>query len=129
MAKDPDDRYQSVRELAAAAHAAVGDSAVGTTGVVAARRGRRIRLSPKTAGLLAAGAAVAILAAVAVIIGVLRHSGGGGNSPAPIGGAHSSQTALPFTGVTLPTGVAVDTAGTVYVTDMGNDRVVKLPVG
>jgi DNA-binding beta-propeller fold protein YncE len=33
---------------------------------------------------------------------------------------------LPFTGLDRPTGVAVDTAGAVYVTDSGNNRVVKL---
>ncbi|MFX0579189.1 serine/threonine-protein kinase PknD [Nocardia nepalensis] len=129
MAKDPDHRYQTVRELAAAARAAVGDSAVSTTGGVAARLGRRIRFSPKTAGLLAAAVAVAVVAAVAVVIGVQRESGGGGNSPPPIAGAYSPQTPLPFTGVTLPTGVAVDTAGNVYVTDMGSDRVMKLAAG
>ncbi|MGY4101554.1 serine/threonine-protein kinase PknD [Nocardia sp. R16R-3T] len=129
MAKNPDDRYQTVRELAAAARAAVGDSAVSTSEGVSARRGRRIRLSSKTAGLLAAAVTVAVVAAVAVIIGVQRESGGGGNSPTSIAPAYSPQTPLPFTGVSLPTGVGVDTAGTVYVTDMGNDRVVKLAAG
>ncbi|WP_433622636.1 serine/threonine-protein kinase PknD [Nocardia sp. CA-120079] len=129
MAKNPDHRYQTVRELAAAARAAVGDSAVGTSGGVVARLGRRIRLSPKAAGLLAVAAVVAVLAAVAVIIGVQRESGGGGNSPTPIAPAYSSQISLPFTGVSLPTGVAADAAGNVYVTDMGNDRVVKLAAG
>jgi serine/threonine-protein kinase len=129
MAKNPDDRYQTARELAAAARAAVGDSSVSTTGGVAARRGRRIRLSPKTAGLLAAAVAVTVVAAIAVIIGVHLSTGGGGNSPTPVTPAHSSQTPLPFTGVDLPTGVAVDTAGNVYVADMSNDRVVKLPAG
>ncbi|MEU1205718.1 serine/threonine-protein kinase PknD [Nocardia sp. NPDC005825] len=125
MAKEPDDRYQTVRELAAAARAAVGDSAVGTTVAVAARHGRRIRLSPKTAGLLAAAVAVTV---VATIIGV-RLGSGGGNSPTPITAGYSAQTPLPFTGVSLPTDVAVDAAGTVYVTDMGNDRVMKLAAG
>ncbi|MEV6426347.1 serine/threonine-protein kinase PknD [Nocardia sp. NPDC051463] len=129
MAKNPDDRYQTVRELAAAACAAVGDSAVSTSGGVAARHGRRIRLSPKTAVLLAAAVVATAVAAVAVVIGVQRESGGGGNSPAPIAPAYSSQTPLPFTGVSLPTGVAVDTAGNIYVTDIGNDRVVKLAAG
>ncbi|WP_328411113.1 serine/threonine-protein kinase PknD [Nocardia sp. NBC_00403] len=129
MAKNPDDRYQTVRELAAAASAAVGDSAVSTTEGVAARHGRRIRLSPKAAWLLAAAVAVTVVAAVAVVIGVQRESGGGGNSPAPIGSGYSSQTPLPFTGVSLPTDVSVDTAGNVYVSDMGNDRVVKLAAG
>ncbi|MFE3702641.1 serine/threonine-protein kinase, partial [Nocardia tengchongensis] len=125
MAKDPDDRYQTVRELAAAARTAVGDSAVSTTGGVAARHGRRIRLSPKTAGLLAAAVAVTV---VAVIIGV-RLGSGGGNSPTPVTSGYSAQTPLPFTGVSLPTDVAVDAAGNLYVTDMGNDRVVKLAAG
>ncbi|WP_406237614.1 serine/threonine-protein kinase PknD [Nocardia sp. NBC_01009] len=129
MAKNPDERYQTVRELAAAARAAVGDSAVSTTEGVAARHGRRIRLSPKAAWLLAAAVGVTVVAAVAVVIGVQRESGGGGNSPAPIGSGYSSQTPLPFTGVSLPTDVSVDTAGNVYVSDMGNDRVVKLAAG
>ncbi|MFE3756453.1 serine/threonine-protein kinase PknD [Nocardia tengchongensis] len=128
MAKDPDDRYQTVHELAAAARTAVADSAVSTTGGVAARLGRRIRLSPKTAGLLAAAVAVTAVAAIAVVIGV-RLGSGGGNSPTPITSGYSAQTPLPFTGVSLPTDVAVDAAGNVYVTDMGNDRVVKLAAG
>ncbi|WP_406272710.1 serine/threonine-protein kinase PknD [Nocardia sp. NBC_00881] len=127
MAKNPDERYQTVRELAAAASAAVGDSAVSTTRGVAARHGRRIRLAPKTAGLLAAAVAATVVAAVAVVIGVQRESGG--NSPTPIAPAYPSQTPLSFTGVSLPTDVAVDTAGNVYVTDMGNDRVVRLAAG
>ena len=36
---------------------------------------------------------------------------------------------LPFTGLDRPDGVAVDTAGTVYVTDFGNNRVLKLTAG
>ena len=36
---------------------------------------------------------------------------------------------LPFTGLNGPWGVAVDTAGSVYVTDYGNNRVVKLAAG
>ncbi|WP_245673088.1 serine/threonine-protein kinase [Nocardia lijiangensis] len=129
MAKNPDDRYQTARELAAAARAAVGDSAVGTTGGVAARRGRRIRLSPKTAGLLAAAVAVVVVSIVAVVLGVQRESGGGGDPPTSIASGYSSQIPLPFTGVSLATGVAVDTAGNVYVTDMGSDRVLKLAAG
>jgi serine/threonine-protein kinase len=34
---------------------------------------------------------------------------------------------LPFTGLNRPTGVAVDTAGNVYVADSGNNRVLELP--
>jgi serine/threonine protein kinase, bacterial len=36
---------------------------------------------------------------------------------------------LPFTGLHEPHGVAVDAAGNLYVTDFGNNRVVKLPAG
>ncbi|MEU0505073.1 serine/threonine-protein kinase PknD [Nocardia sp. NPDC005998] len=129
MAKNPGDRYQTVRELAAAASAAMGDSAVDTTGGMAARHGRRIRLSPRTAGLLAAAVAVTVAATIAFVIGVQREPGGGGNSPKPIAPGYSSQIALPFTSVSLPTGVAVDTAGNVYVTDMASDRVLKLAAG
>jgi DNA-binding beta-propeller fold protein YncE/uncharacterized RDD family membrane protein YckC len=39
----------------------------------------------------------------------------------------SVPTVLPFTGLSGPMGVAVDGAGTVYVADTGNNRVVKLP--
>ena len=124
MAKDPDDRYQTVRELAAAARAAVGEATADGTPAVAARRGRRIRLSRKAAGLLATS--VAVVAVAAVIIGVRLGSGGSGNSPTPIDPAYSSQIPLPFSGVNLPTGVAVDPAGNVYVADIGNDRVLKL---
>jgi serine/threonine protein kinase, bacterial len=37
-----------------------------------------------------------------------------------------SQVVLPFTGLNRPGAVDVDTAGAVYVTDAGNDRVLKL---
>ena len=37
-----------------------------------------------------------------------------------------SQTVLPFTGLTGPESAAVDTAGTVYVADGENNRVLKL---
>ena len=36
---------------------------------------------------------------------------------------------LPFTGLSGPQGVAVDTAGSVYVVDYRNKRVVKLAAG
>jgi serine/threonine-protein kinase len=38
----------------------------------------------------------------------------------------TTQAVLPFTGLDGADGVAVDTAGNVYVGDWGNDRVVKL---
>jgi sugar lactone lactonase YvrE len=36
---------------------------------------------------------------------------------------------LPFTGLSYPSGVAVTAGGDVYLTDTGNDRVLKLPAG
>jgi hypothetical protein len=42
-------------------------------------------------------------------------------------GGMTTQVELPFTGLNRPTGVAVDTAGNVYVTDSGNNRVLELP--
>jgi serine/threonine protein kinase, bacterial len=41
----------------------------------------------------------------------------------------TTPTVLPFTGLNKPDGVAVDTAGNLYVTDLSNNRVVKLPAG
>jgi DNA-binding beta-propeller fold protein YncE len=38
-------------------------------------------------------------------------------------------TVLPFTGLNHPSGVAVDTAGNLYVTDGYNNRVLKLAAG
>ncbi|HTQ17820.1 MAG TPA: hypothetical protein VML93_10900, partial [Mycobacterium sp.] len=35
---------------------------------------------------------------------------------------------VPFIGLKYPEGVAVNGTGTVYVTDFGNNRVLKLPV-
>jgi serine/threonine-protein kinase len=40
---------------------------------------------------------------------------------------YTRQVELPFTGLNGPTGVAVDTAGNVYVTDDRNNRVLRLP--
>ena len=41
----------------------------------------------------------------------------------------NTQTDLPFTGLNHPDGVAVDGAGTVYVTDSDNDKVLKVDPG
>lgn len=42
---------------------------------------------------------------------------------------YTRQVELPFTGLNGPTGVAVDSAGNVYVTDDRNNRVLRLPAG
>ncbi len=41
----------------------------------------------------------------------------------------STQEVLPFTGLYIPFGVAVDSTGTVYVADSRNNRVLKLAAG
>jgi serine/threonine protein kinase, bacterial len=41
----------------------------------------------------------------------------------------STQTVVPFTGLNTPFGVAVDSAGNLYASDAGNNRVLKLPAG
>ncbi|ABG99584.1 serine/threonine protein kinase (plasmid) [Rhodococcus jostii RHA1] len=46
-----------------------------------------------------------------------------------LAGGSNSATALPFTDLYDPSGVAVDTTGTVYVADSGNARVLKLVAG
>jgi serine/threonine-protein kinase len=43
--------------------------------------------------------------------------------------APSGQTVLPFIGLQAPDGVAVDTTGNLYVTDLASNRVVKLAAG
>lgn len=40
-----------------------------------------------------------------------------------------SQVTLPFTGLNNPTGLAVDPAGNLHVTDANNSRVLKLAAG
>jgi serine/threonine-protein kinase len=41
----------------------------------------------------------------------------------------STPTVLPFTGLVVPWGIAVDTAGTVYVTDHDTDKLLRLASG
>ena len=42
---------------------------------------------------------------------------------------HPRQDVLPFTGLNHPSGLALDGAGTVYVADYNNNRVLKLAAG
>jgi sugar lactone lactonase YvrE len=51
------------------------------------------------------------------------------SSQTPSQPSNPSQIVLPFSGLYYPTGVTVDTAGNVYVTDGENGRVLKLPTG
>ncbi len=131
MAKNPDDRYQTVQELAAAARAAVGDPAADATAPVDTHPGRRNRLSRKATMIAAAVAVVVAIAGVVVVVNRLSSDKAdvGETAVAVDGQGYSLQVPLPFTDVRLATGVAVDSDGCAYVTDIGTDRVLFLPPG
>jgi serine/threonine-protein kinase len=74
MAKDPDDRYRSVLEFAAAARAALGESAVLFSAGGQASTGWRLSLSRVAVGLLAAAIVVALIAAVIITV-MIDHTG------------------------------------------------------
>src|ERR1700739_4088817 len=83
--------------------------------------------------MLALIAAVVVILASAGITSYLLHRPST-TSPAPQtptaqSAAPSVQTVVPFTGLTGPLGVAVDTAGNLYVTDVSNNRVLELAAG
>ena len=130
MAKEPDDRYQSAHELAAAARAALTDAAPPTF-----RRRRPLGTGHRTGDAAPTGHP-----------SPRQNSGsgrGGGRRGMLLLGAflrmtnqfpfHSvkpqTQVVLPFTGLDNPQGVAVDAKGDVYVTDSGNNRVLELAAG
>jgi restriction system protein len=75
--------------------------------------------------LVAALLLALVLVAVVTTIFVGQHR----SSPPSAPPSSSPPVELPFTGVHYPQGVAVDTAGDVYVTDSENNRVLKLPAG
>ncbi|MFC7673702.1 protein kinase [Mycolicibacterium sp. GCM10028919] len=132
MAKNPDDRYGSVHDLASAARAAAGDPTLTIMEVDPPPSRSRIKLSRRAIGLLVAGvAAVAVVLAGVVIFG--RPSSDGSDASAlpapPVGQGYASQIALPFPEIRVAGGVAVDTAGTAYLTGIGTDRVMELEVG
>jgi len=124
MAKNPADRYPTVQDLAVAARTAAGE----TEATAIAAPVRRIRLSRNTIGVLSAALAVVAVAVTAVVITDRPSSSGSGSSPTPVAGG-SAQSPLPFSDVHLVTGIAVDAVGTAYVTDIGNDRVLRLMAG
>ncbi|MGD9622008.1 MAG: serine/threonine-protein kinase PknD [Mycolicibacterium sp.] len=144
MAKRPEDRYTSTIELAGAAYDALSpldrdraDSARADT-VAASLLDRsqaptqlalpantpagpgptRVRRRRRAIVALSILGAVALIALAAFMIAGTEH--------AP---SQPSQASLPFAGLDHPDGVAVDAAGNVYVTDWGNDRVLKIPAG
>jgi sugar lactone lactonase YvrE len=63
---------------------------------------------------------------VVIVQGVMAHDRQNANQ---LNADRERQFALPFTGLRLPHGVAVDAAGNVYVSDTHTNRVVKLTPG
>ena len=151
MAKNPEQRYRTAGELAAAAHDALTANAYGpgSTGAVetmarpvppvypvgpapefrrdaplaAPRPGRK-----RKRWIVAGAAAVLIFSAIGVT-GYLGTRPSSASSAKPASG----QTVLPFNGIDFrlsPGGVALDKAGDVFVTSEGMyGRVVELPAG
>ncbi|WP_372507997.1 serine/threonine-protein kinase PknD [Mycobacterium barrassiae] len=128
MAKNPDDRYSSVQELAVAARAALGNPTDPTAEIAVARRGKRVRLSRTAIGVTTAVVAMVVVAVAAVVI-IGRQSSEDDSGSVAGGQGYSNQIPLPFPDVRLATGVAVDAAGNTYVTDIGTDQVLVLPAG
>jgi serine/threonine-protein kinase len=89
------------------------------------------RLSRRAMIALAAAAVVLIVAfvIVAVVANTSSTKPQSSQSSPSSRGSNGPQVVLPFTGLNLPNAVAVDTAGAVYVSDRGNNRVVKLAAG
>ncbi len=87
---------------------------------------RRSKLLP----LAIAVVAVLVLTAAGIVVWRLASNlstqASGPTKPAPTA---YRKTVLPFTGLTGPQGVAVDSAGSVYVSNVENDRVMKLASG
>ncbi len=91
-------------------------------------------ISRRTTIALIAGA-VGLVAVIVAVVGIsaLSKHGMSGSSPTPSSTpppsqrSYAAQVALPFTGLKHPYGVAVDAAGTLYVTDLNS--VVKLAAG
>jgi DNA-binding beta-propeller fold protein YncE len=54
---------------------------------------------------------------------------GANNRVLKLAAGSTTQTELPFTGLSFPEGVAVDATGAVYVADSDNDRVLRLAAG
>jgi serine/threonine-protein kinase len=95
-------------------------------------------------GGLSRGTRVGLIAGAVALVAVIAAAGmtqtacvrrGPGSRPtsssAPTSSerSYAAQVVLPFTGLRGPEGVAVDSVGNLYVTDWGNNRVLKLAAG
>jgi serine/threonine-protein kinase len=130
MAKNPDDRYESVQELAMAARAAAGDPTLPAMPVAKPPTGGRKRLSRKNITILAAAVIAVVVAVAAAVVVVGRQSAdSGGTTAVPAGQGYSSQVALPFPELRVAGGIDVDPGGNAYVTGIGTDVVWRLDAG
>jgi serine/threonine protein kinase, bacterial len=125
MAKNPDDRYPTVQELATAARAALGN----TDAIATPSATPRKRLSRKMIGALAAALVVAAVAVTAIVVLNRPSPVTTAAAPPPAESGYRAQVSLPFPDVRLATGVATDARGDTYVTDIGTDQVLFLAVG
>ncbi|MCV7257705.1 serine/threonine-protein kinase PknD [Mycobacterium shimoidei] len=81
---------------------------------------------------LAIAVAVLVLTAVGIIVwrvGAAGDANQPAHTPAVVTPSSYRPEVLPFTGLTGPEGVAVDKSGNVYVSNIDNDRVMKLAAG
>src|ERR1700722_2602019 len=77
--------------------------------------------------LIPAALLAVVVIGIAIVITRQQHQNSNGSQHRePLYGA---QLTLPFVGLNRPIGVAVDTAGAVYVTDWGDNRVLRLAAG
>src|SRR5262249_44045264 len=86
-----------------------------------------------TLTLIGGGAVAAIAAAVGIPALTKDHASGrspaSSSPPTSLQRPSNEQEVLAFTGLAGPMDVAVDSLGNVYVSDFGNNRVVKLAAG
>ena len=118
-----------------AAAVRAGDPTVADARAAGTPAGQTRRWSRKTV-IIAAAAALLVVATISAVTLTTtndpRLTSPASTSPAsasPESHTYGAQVTLPFTGLLYPDGVAVDTAGTVYVADFGNHRVVALAAG
>ncbi|MCV7195480.1 serine/threonine-protein kinase [Mycobacterium angelicum] len=147
MAKNPDHRFRTAGELAAAAQRALNTAVPERiwspqfARTAPARPGRSRR---RGAFIAAVGAVTAVLAGIAVIVAIVGHRAPAQRATNTSRAPQPTSTTLPATPSALPPlkatplpvvgsgslgGVAVDKDGNVYVLDPLNPRVLKLAAG
>jgi serine/threonine protein kinase, bacterial len=98
----------------------------------------RVRRLSRRTKIALIGGVVALVAVIAAAVGIPAIVGHRPSTPSPTsskssptssGRTYADQVALPLTGLYYPQGVVVDSAGTLYVVDFRNNRVLKLPAG